>query len=184
MCLYQNIHAAYHYELLSLDAAERESHACRYERLIPQGELGSTEDGEKCPLHSCCHILGQEVLFWCSNAEDDGSVCGHALAEDVFVPLVIGKREDEEGDSGHEEAVEEVVVEFAAEVAPSRNAAGRKVLPREVPPAMMQFWPEDQPGKIIAIYLEDEVPEVEDQKGTVVTCLAELLLFNYAAARL
>ncbi|KAI1209319.1 uncharacterized protein F4807DRAFT_467873 [Annulohypoxylon truncatum] len=144
MCLYQNIHAAYHYELLNVNAAERDNHTCRHEIL-------SSDDGEKCLLHSCCRVLGHEVVFRCSRTDKDGgNLCDNAMKEDVFVPLV---SKFKSGDNGKGAAALEVVEEMALENSPM-----------ELPAMTMEFWPEDQPGKIVLVYLEEEVLTCEDKK--------------------
>lgn len=140
MCLYQNIHAARHYELLNVNATERDNHTCEYEE-------SSSEEGEKCTLHSCCRILGHEVIFRCSGASEDGrNLCSDAMKEDVFVPVksTASIRLKEKGVQAvvaetPNDIEEETVLEPSAEVA-------------------MEFWPEDQPGKVVRIYLEGENP--------------------------
>ncbi|KAI2463134.1 hypothetical protein F4781DRAFT_144693 [Annulohypoxylon bovei var. microspora] len=138
MCLYQNIHAAYHYELLGLDAAERESHVCGH-RVPP------SEGGKMCPLHSCCRVLGHDVVFRCDGADEDGGLCGDAVREDVFVPLVsmIKSGYTEKGGEGWE--VEEEL--------------------ENVSVVTMEFWPEDQPGRVVLVCVEEEIPVYEDMKG-------------------
>ncbi|KAI1451842.1 hypothetical protein F4805DRAFT_70701 [Annulohypoxylon moriforme] len=140
MCLYQDIHAAQHYELLSVDAVERDKHICGHKIL-------SSVDGEECLLHSCCRVLGHEVLFRCSGAGGgSGELCDNAMKEDVFVPPASRCVAKGGTDLGIGEVVE-----------PSLS---------EGSPMTMEFWLEDQPGKVVLVYSE-EVPGHEDKKKEV-----------------
>ncbi|GAW16751.1 hypothetical protein ANO14919_061880 [Xylariales sp. No.14919] len=102
MCHYQNIHTAYHYTLLSVDAGEREAHACGREYPPCEADRGSGR--VKCPLHSCCR-LESVLVAWCEGAVGDiaegrlatgagfgcGGICPRAFVEDVFVPFREGE---------------------------------------------------------------------------------------------
>ncbi|KAI1089408.1 hypothetical protein F5B19DRAFT_467416 [Rostrohypoxylon terebratum] len=145
MCLYQNIHAARHYELLNVNTAERDNHTCEY-------EASTSGEGEKCPLHSCCRVLGHEVIFKCSSAnQHGGNLCDDAMKEDVFVPL---------------KYMAEVVSEKrnACLVAETQNGIEEETVSEPVGNVMMEFWSEDQPGKVTMLYLEAEVPGYEAKK--------------------
>ncbi|KAI1371846.1 hypothetical protein F4677DRAFT_463735 [Hypoxylon crocopeplum] len=156
MCLYQNIHTAYHYELLNFDAGEREKHVCKREIIPP--EEGRGED--KCPLHSCC-VLSREVIFRCQEAPRDGEgLCEKALGEDVFVPPV-AKGESERrkiGDADFQDKPSSENREHEERVIQDQDYGA---VDQGVSPAMMEFWPEDQPGIKLVVHLEDEVPEGE-----------------------
>ncbi|KAI2604362.1 uncharacterized protein GGS25DRAFT_507913 [Hypoxylon fragiforme] len=158
MCLYQNVHAAYHHELLNFNADERDRHVCEVEAngrssstlLSPEGDaLGAV--GIACPLHSCCRVLSREIVFRCGDApEDEGGLCENAFVEIVFVALAMTGRGDRGGEEGIRdgEEVEEAIDALA--VTPT-----------------MEFWPEDQPGKRMVVFLEDEdEDEVVEKRGS------------------
>ncbi|KAI1078975.1 hypothetical protein F5B20DRAFT_590974 [Whalleya microplaca] len=76
MCYVQNIHTSEHHNLLNLDAAERERHAC--DRRRPRDSFGG-----ECTLHACCRVHS-EIVIRCSRAEPCGEL--DAIEEEVFVP--------------------------------------------------------------------------------------------------
>ncbi|KAI0829541.1 hypothetical protein F5Y06DRAFT_302061 [Hypoxylon sp. FL0890] len=177
MCLYQDIHAAYHYELLGFDATERESHVCEYEILSPEKETGHSEN-KKCPLHSCCRVLSRDVIFRCQAARGEEQVCELALGEVVFVPLSARHRNGDmtnrrvdfrvtkqvctggEGEKAHPR------VDLNGNT--NRAAIDRDELPNEpssqmLPVPTMEFWPDDEPGRIVTIFLKDEAIREEGQ---------------------
>ncbi|OTA89082.1 hypothetical protein M434DRAFT_34569 [Hypoxylon sp. CO27-5] len=165
MCFYQNIHAAFHYERLCFNAAGRESHVCEYEISSHENE---PSHGKKCPLHSCCRLLDREIVFRCRDAWGREEMCENAFGEDVFVPLVMSNRNKSKGGKylscgGNKRAetrkdkgdgslggIPKVCVDQSSEI-----------LCREMSTATMEFWPEDESGRIV-VYLEDEFSQVQN----------------------
>ncbi|KAI0377624.1 hypothetical protein F5Y04DRAFT_291687 [Hypomontagnella monticulosa] len=138
MCLYQNIHAAFHHELLNVNAAEQECHKCDHQV--------SVDIGEECVLHSCCRVLGRETVIRCpDNTGDDEELCVNALVEVVFVPLVM--RDEEPAECN----------ETISEIAPKDEIDSDAT--EAEPIEMMEFWPEDEPGKVVMVYFDDKVDD-------------------------
>ncbi|KAI1771229.1 hypothetical protein F4818DRAFT_430552 [Hypoxylon cercidicola] len=153
MCHYQDIHAAYHHKHLNLDLTEQKSHTCKHRVLTHEGG-----DGEKCLLYSCC-LLRREVIFQCPGFTEPGQeTCDKIYAEIVFVPPETERKENIPGQrlgekAKHYQSKESEDIDRGALV--SLDDAER-----EMPSSPnMEFWPEDQPGQIVKVYLEDEVPE-------------------------
>ncbi|KAI1404364.1 hypothetical protein F4819DRAFT_483759 [Hypoxylon fuscum] len=156
MCHYQVIHAAFHYELLNFDTAEQERHICEHKISSKESEVVS---GEKCPLHSCCRVLGREVVFRCQDFKKDGEdgeeTCESALIEDVFIPLKTERSESQSitkkrGDAEFHQ--DKQLQQNQEQIFPDMSGAGA-----DVSPPTMEFWFEDQPGRMVVVYLEDEV---------------------------
>ncbi|CAJ2499732.1 Uu.00g025850.m01.CDS01 [Anthostomella pinea] len=179
MCFYQNIHECYHYDLLSLHASERESHKCRR---VFRGE--SAGGGVKCALHTCCRF-SREVIVPCGHAAELGGkqelgqeqLCaGDSFGEDVFVPFggdesgrpglwlgfEYGAFEGEgEGEEGAEARAtpKEVIWDCDCDTddADAASSAGSAV--------SMDFWPEDEPGKTVRVFLDDPVEGGDEKPG-------------------
>lgn len=83
-------------------------------------------------------------------------MCLNAFVEDVFVPLPMCDGE------------QVGCIEAVAEATPgdARNEAAMETEAHLEPPmVIMEFWPEDEPGKIVIVYL-DEIPEVKVERIT------------------
>ncbi|KAI0150106.1 hypothetical protein F4776DRAFT_604560 [Hypoxylon sp. NC0597] len=168
MCFYQNIHAAFHYEHLCFTTAERESHVCEYE--IPLHEKGFGQ-GKECPLHSCCRVLDREVIFRCHAARGREEMCENAFGEDVFVPLVMSSRNKSKGGKclayrGNKRTETrknkgQGILEGTSKVFMNQRS---KIVPGKMPAAVMEFWPDDESGRIV-VHLEDEF--LQDQNEVI-----------------
>ncbi|KAI0466284.1 hypothetical protein F4859DRAFT_332454 [Xylaria cf. heliscus] len=141
MCYHQNVHAAFHYELLSVDARERERHDCLFQ--CPKANArtaGGRCAGKKCSLHSCCWV-SKVVVIRCRGVVarekeggyegDDGQVCSRLFVEDVFVPLP---------DRGNDDF-------WDVDACPSETSAGQ--LWGEASKPILEFWPEDGAPRLV-----------------------------------
>ncbi|KAI0449650.1 hypothetical protein F5B21DRAFT_519897 [Xylaria acuta] len=160
MCYHQNVHTAFHYELLSLDAREREGHACQFRWPGTNGgKSGLKGVGEKCLLHSCCWVSRVVVLSCCQAGfgEYDGGggggneVCSRLFVEDVFVPLPDGggRKEKEKG------------VLDPVDACPNPTGAGTRAA---VARPMVKFWPRDGHRSGV-LMLPGEMAKNEEKKA-------------------
>ena len=125
MCYTQIVHHCFHADQISFHADEREKHVCDL-------ECWPYDEGYKCPAHTCCWIVFESDVFTCDERQKDGT-CRKMMEDEVFV-----QEPDEEEDSKGEKK--------------ENGDATTEVEDDEV---CMEFWPEDQEGKAVLVFLED-----------------------------
>ncbi|KAK7931246.1 hypothetical protein PG985_001958 [Apiospora marii] len=87
------------------------------------------DEGYKCPVHTCCWIVLENDVFTCDERQTDGT-CRKMMEDEVFVQEIDEEEEDEkENEDTKTEAEDDE--------------------------ACMEFWPEDQEGKAVLVFLED-----------------------------
>jgi len=130
MCYTQIVHHCFHADQISFHADEREKHVCNL-------ECWPYDEGYKCPVHTCCWIVLENDVFTCDERQKDGT-CRKMMEDEVFVQEAY---EEEQGKKENGNQIQQ------------DRAAGAEVDDEE---AHMEFWPEDQEGKAVLVFLEDE----------------------------
>ncbi|KAK7975447.1 hypothetical protein PG989_013910 [Apiospora arundinis] len=128
MCYTQIVHHCFHADQISFHADEREKHICDL-------ECWPYDEGYKCPAHSCCWVVLENDVFSCDERRSDGT-CIKMMEDEVFVQ----EKDDEEGGERMNEEKNHLDEATQAEVEDE---------------ACMEFWPEDQEGKGVLVFLED-----------------------------
>ncbi|KAK8068903.1 hypothetical protein PG994_005519 [Apiospora phragmitis] len=127
MCYTQIVHHCYHAEQISFHADEREKDVCDL-------ECWPYDEGYKCPAHTCCWVVLESEVFSCDERRSDGT-CRKMMEDEVFV-----QEQDEEYET------------IRSEVQEPKNKATEIEGEDE---ACMEFWPDDQEGKAVMVFLED-----------------------------
>ncbi|KAK8044461.1 hypothetical protein PG993_004485 [Apiospora rasikravindrae] len=133
MCYTQIVHHCCHADQISFHADERERHVCD----LP---CWSYNVGYKCPAHSCCWIVLEMDVFSCDERQKDGT-CRNMMEDEVFV---------------QEEEDEEVEQKEKKNYAEQEKQKAATEIEGEEDEVCMEFWPEDQEGKAVLVFLEDE----------------------------
>ncbi|KAK6846298.1 hypothetical protein PG987_001486 [Apiospora arundinis] len=128
MCYTQIVHHCFHADQISFHADEREKHICDL-------ECWPYDEGYKCPAHSCCWVVLENDVFSCDERRSDGT-CIKMMEDEVFVQ----EKDEEEGEGNMNEEQNHPDEATPAEVEDE---------------ACMEFWPEDQEGKGVLVFLED-----------------------------
>ncbi|KAK8097775.1 uncharacterized protein PG998_013261 [Apiospora kogelbergensis] len=132
MCYTQIVHHCFHADKISFHAEERESHVCDV-------ECWPYDEGYKCPAHTCCWIVLENDIYSCDERMSDGT-CIQMMEDEVFV-------------QEQDETEEEKKMMNEAQERPGVAAADIE----EGEEACMEFWPEDQEGKAVLVFLEDGI---------------------------
>jgi len=128
MCYTQIVHHCYHADNISFHADEREKHVCDV-------ECWPYDEGYKCPAHTCCWIVLENDVYSCDERRSDGT-CIKMMEDEVFV------QEEDETEQEKRMNGEQNQPDGAAYIEGGDEAC-------------MEFWPEDQEGKAVLVFLED-----------------------------